>query len=220
MVFSIFRAMTRPGLTFWVGCAAIVVCAGHAAAQDDRRVGLLMAYPSAVGVQWDVFDRFAVRADGSYERYQSTYTIDYSRYLPPPGFPIPPPRTSTSTAQRATLGVLPLFVIGGANPLKMYVGPRVGVAINRGLAATGIALGTVTATLVLGEPDGPEPEPETQYDFDAGARFGASYRLVDRFAMFGEGGFDFTRNSRSRPGGAVKSSSVGLRVGVGGILYF
>jgi hypothetical protein len=217
--------MKRRGIALFLASAALVVWARPAEAQDDRRLGLLIAYPNTAGVQWDVSDRFGVRVDGSYDRHQTTITIDYSRFLPPPGFPIPPPRTSTSTRHFATLGVSPLITVGGTNQLEMYVAPRVGVSISRGPGASVLLSpaggSVVTATLVIGLPE-PEPEPETEtaYSVDAGAVLGASYRLGDRFAIFGEGGFRFDRTSWSRSTGELKSNSIGLGAGVGGILYF
>ncbi len=229
--------MSRSVVARICGGVILAVCAAPAAAQDEGRIGLVFALPRAVGVQWDMFDRFGVRVDGSYDRHQSTFTIDYRRALPPPGSPVPPPQTTTSTRHLTTLSVSPLFTIGGARPLKIYVAPQVGVSINRGPARSailspgaGAVVGSITGGVVgsgsvevgLGDPptESERPELETHYRLETGALFGASYRLSDRFALFGEARLRVAGDERSRGATNLKSRSVGLGGAIGGILYF
>ena len=74
----------------WVAvmCAAVLMAGVRPAlAQDERRVGLVMAFPSEVGVLWQVSDRIAVRPDGSFTwaKHHSSFSlsfddVDHGRY--------------------------------------------------------------------------------------------------------------------------------------------
>ena len=207
----------------------LVILAAPAAAQDDRRVGLLFAYPNAIGVQWDVSDRFGVRVDGTYDWHQSTVIFDYSRVLPAPGSPIPP-RESESTHHLASIGVSPLIVIGAPNALKVYLAPRLGVGIHHGpggsISLTPVVTGTIIVVVdgdVVQTQPGTSPTErvpsQTEYSLDAGVAAGAAYRFSDRFAFFGEAGFTYDRTTGSARTEA-RHSIMGLRAGIGGILYF
>ena len=198
----------------------VVMFAAPALAQDDRRIGLLFAYPGAVGVQWDVSDRFGVRVDGTYDRYQNTVMFDYSRILPAPGSPIPP-RESISTHHVASIGVSPLIVIGAPNAFKMYVAPRVGMGINHGPGASGalIVVFEVVEEVRTQSVTSRVVPSQREYTLDAGVAAGAAYLFSDRFAFFGETGFSYDRNTGSARSEA-KRSFMRLGAGIGGILYF
>ena len=214
--------MTRSLVRLALVCAAALVSALPAAAQE-RRFGVLVGYPASVGVQWDVFDRFGVRVDGTYNRQTFETTIDYSRALPPPGSRRLP-RTTTSTFDYASLGVSALFTVQPANPVKLYVASGVGVVREtRPTPIASISLYFVSEDgVVMGDERnvGVAPETETEYRLDLSARFGASYRLGDRFSVFGETGVGYDRGPLSEPDSRLTVTSLGLRASVGGILYF
>lgn len=208
----------------WV---VLMMVAAPAAAQDDRRVGLVFAYPGAVGVQWDVSGRFGVRVDGTYDRYDSTFVIDHSRILPPPGSPVPP-REESSRQHYASIGVSPMITISSANALKIYVAPRLGVSIHHGPGAsislspvvTGSTVVVVDAEAIVPGTSRIERESETDYLLDAAVAAGAAYRFSDRFAIFGEAGIRYDRVTQIRLSSESSNTAIGLRAGIGGILYF
>jgi hypothetical protein len=215
--------MMQTGLRFVVGLTLLALYASPAAAQEARRWGLLFAYPGSVGVQWDATEKFALRVDADFSRSKTTFTNDFGDL--PPGFSIEP-STETLTSAFGSIGISGLFILHAANPLKLYVAPRVALTMNRQTLPS-ISLFAVTVDGVplpsdsIGGPAEREIETDTTRGFDASAKFGASYRLGERFAVFGETGFGYQRDSRSESGGSgVRSSTIGLRAGVGGILYF
>lgn len=57
-------------MKLWVvvaaACAALTLSAPTAEAQTDRRFGLVIGYPTSVGLEWQAADRFAIRFDGTY----------------------------------------------------------------------------------------------------------------------------------------------------------
>ena len=211
--------MMRIAVHAVAGFTLLVVCASPALAQSDRRWGLLFAYPGSVGVQWDATEKFALRLDADYYRFKSTYTRDYSDLFPdaPVRFE---PSSTTTTSSYGSIGLSTLFVVHDKRPLTLYLAPRAGLTIDR--SASGVI--SLTAVTVGGIPVSGRleaPEAETSYGFDVAARFGASYRLGDRFAVFGETGFGYRRDGQSGTSTLdIRTSALDIRAGIGGILYF
>lgn len=199
--------MMGTGLRLVVVFVMVAVCASPAAAQDERRWGLLFAYPGSVGVQWDASDKFALRLDADY--VQTTFTSEISLGLV--GSSIRTTRTTTTTLGITRLGISTPFTVHSRDSLKLYVAPRVAISIER----------SSSTSEEDGMPADSDDETETQYDQEYGGVFGALYRLGDRFGVFGETGFQVSRfTSTSSRGLLSTQTTFGLRAGVGGILYF
>ena len=216
-----------------LGGAFVAVFASSSAAQD-RKWGVLFGYPGSAGIQWDVAEKFAVRIDGHYDRNHTTLTTGMADPPPRPSFTFFDSNFTTSqsifiaaitetTTQSGSIAVSGLFALHARDQLKIYVAPRVGVRI--------VNLATRTEWDVSGIPPpllaaitlpANQERSQTNYSPDFSAKFGAAYRLGDRFAVFGETGVGYTSGTASSTGSTleIKQSSVGLRAGVGGILYF
>lgn len=218
--------------------SGLVLLGAMPAAAQDRTWGLLFGYPGSVGVQWDVTGKFAVRVDGDYERDHATLTT---------GMGDPPPRSVTTsvtfmpitdvvparpifissmtetTHQSGSIAVSGLFTLHESDQLKIYVAPRAGVAIVNSTSRTDWDVSGLPPALLAAITFPADVErSHTDYAPDISAKFGASYRLGDRFGVFGETGFGYVRRAASTDGSTIEAtlSSFGLRAGIGGILYF
>jgi hypothetical protein len=184
----------------------------------------LFAYPGSVGIQWDATGKFALRFDGDYDRNQTTLTSGMGD--PPPRFPAAPIVISSSietTTQAGSLGASALFTLHARDQLRIYVAPRVGVEIVTLTSRTewdvsGIPPALLAALTVPAN----EERSTTDIMADIRAIFGASYRVGERFGVFGETGVGYTGGTASATSSTVEieRSSFGLRAGIGGILYF
>ena len=209
----------------------VLVVAWPAAAQD-RKWGVLFAYPGAIGIQWDVSSKFAIRFDGDYNRNETEFITDTGspvRLSPTiPGPPIPgltPIVVSTmteTTSYNGSIGVSGVFALVTRDQLKIYLAPRAGVtmagvSIRTEFDVSGIPPALLAALTVPAN----EERSESNYAPEISAKFGAFYRLGDRFGVFGEAGFGYTGGiSTTSFNSEVKHHSIGLRSGIGGILYF
>jgi hypothetical protein len=177
-----------------------------AAAQSTGRVGLVMGYPTSVGVSWQVADGVALRPDVTLNwtttETTSTATLGGSSTV-----------TTRSEGWTTGLGLSALFYLGASNnDLRFYIVPR--------------AAYLWSSTDIENTPDLPQLGP---YESDgtglqASGAFGAQYSVNQRFRLFGELGVGYTTQetetgytlSRS----AQETSTFGLRSGVGVVVVF
>jgi hypothetical protein len=196
------QAMNRS--TLLVTFSAAVLAAHPVAAQDPPRVGLVMAFPAAIGVVWNVSDRVTVRPEAMFVRSSSESTFTLSTL-------------GTTTASLVTTdswqvgaGASALFYLGKPDALRTYVTPRFAYTRSNSSSPTipGISLADTVASNYL-----------------VSGSFGAQFAVGRRFGVFGETGLAYTRSRASAPGSSIArpdttSTSVGLRGGAGVVLYF
>lgn len=232
------RNVARIAVAFCVCCASAV----SASAQDDRRVGLTIGYPGAVGVIWQPADRVAIRTDTFFssswtETDSSDAGNEFLRFV----------GGSSSTSGRTFgLGVSVLITVAKWERLRAYLAPRAAYARSSNESEISFSTSFLGGPAVI-QPVTFESKVTTQ---TYGASFGTQYGLGERFAAFGEVGVAY---SSSRPGsseplvfsspgstspifGGVtgrvlsgvltptvprpRTNSMGLRSGVGVIFFF
>lgn len=186
-------------------CAAVVMMSAQTAlAQDEPKVGLVIAFPSEIGVLWQVSDRIAVRPDVGF--YWSEFTFSSSPFLGET-------YESESTNSSVGVGVSVLFTVARWERLRAYVVPRVSYSFLSG--------GSATAIIFLGD--------EQESDTDSSGRsvevsgsFGVEYSLGDRFAVFGETGLAHvsTQQPSSSSSDNPRSRQAGTRSSVGVVFRF
>ncbi len=173
----------------FVCCVIGVVTA--AGAQDTGRVGITTGYPGAIGIQWHIGERVAVRPEISFSKADTTSDgiVD-----------------ATTDFWSLGTGVSVLFFSSLTDNFRTYVAPRFSFARTRGH-------GDVTGS--------------TADSYSIAGMFGGQYSLGRRFAVFGELGFGYTRQTGSATTTIVSEvrttnhgNSVATRTGVGVILYF
>jgi hypothetical protein len=180
---------------------------GSAAAQQDYRVGLVIGYPASVGVLWHVSDGVALRPDVAINRQsnESTSTVSI-------GFSPPQTSTSTTSGWNTSLGLSALFYLGPPADLRFYLTPRVAYQWSRTETETSPAL-----------PQLVDYESESDGFLIAGS-FGAQYAPHDRFRLFGEVGLSYSEQEGETgftlARQSLKTSSFGLRSGVGVVVFF
>lgn len=187
--------------------AVLVSGVAPALAQSTRTVGLVMGYPASVGVLWHVADGLALRPDISLSRLATETTSTSIDFLG-----APQTATTVSEGWTTSLGLSGLFYLGAPGDLRFYLTPRVAYAWSRSDYESSPGFAQL----------GPY-ESESEGWLAAGS-FGAQYAPHERFRLFGEVGLSYSRqdgttgysNSRSRN----VTTSVGLRSGVGVVVYF
>lgn len=201
--------------------ALVLAAASAASAQDERRVGLVMGFPTTVGVLWQVSDRFALRVDGSYNGTSADIEgVDDSLTTTPspvPAFEISI-RQEIST-QSASIGASFLFDLHRQDQFRIYLAPRVGLGILQTESTTTIDISLVPTFPGVPPRDSETKRSETSYSPVFDALLGASSRIGDRFGVFGEAGFSYTQTTTEELLQATRRS-FGIRAGVGAILFF
>jgi len=147
----------------------------NALAQDAGQVGVLLGFPSAVGVIWHVTDNVAVRPEISFST-GSTENPVISSGLSLPGLSDDLGETSSTAV---TAGVSGLFYFGQWDKLRAYVSPRYTYARLTAESGSGSTFNFDTRNSVQ----------------TVTGSFGAHYQLHRRFAVFGESGFGYSRSS-------------------------
>lgn len=203
-----------------VASAVMALCASPASAQDERRVGVVVAYPGSVGVQWQASDRLAIRFETDFTQFNTTSTTTMELFVV--GRRTEGDVQSYSSDTRSSYvdtGVSVLIDIYRSDALRLYLAPRAGVAFERVQQKTRL--------------DGLSPEDLARLTFPADSEFtvrapsggisvGARHDLTGRFRIFGEAGFHYTRRTEpaGRFGSEYSSSAFGLRSGVGAVILF
>ena len=183
---------TRVG---WMAALMLIggVVAAHA--QEDRRVGLTMGYPTSVGVLWHVTDRIAIRPeiDASRTKVKSETTSTLAPIL----------NETESSATSIRPGISALIYLVRQDDLRLYVSPRYSYIFSDS-SQSGAS--------------------ESSFWLLSGS-IGAQHKLGSRFAVFGELGIEYSRSTirisdLSFLSGTSRRSTIGSRSGAGVILYF
>ena len=205
----------------WVAvmCTAVLMAGVRPAlAQDERRVGLVMAFPSEVGVLWQVSDRIAVRPDGSFTwaKHNSSYSlsfddVDYGRY------------ESESSSHSIGGGFSVLVTVARWERLRAYAVPRVSYTRIAGdVRSTAVASSAVFITGGIVVADEQEDDQATGRAVEASGAFGVEYSLGERFGVYGEAGLSYASIKHPPFSSSDESSTraVGSRSSIGIIFRF
>ena len=200
--------------------ATLFVMPGFSSAQDAPRFGVVMGYPAAVGLLWNVSSRVAVRPEINWSRSASETTTTTDPIVFTGTIVVPTTFTSTTKADgwQVGVGISGLLYLSKGDALRTYVSPR----FTYTRSSTTIDSG-VRSTL-LPVPSGPVTTVITNYG--AAGSLGAQYALAKRFGVFGELGLGYTHTGDQTPSPVsfLNSSTSGwtlaLRSGVGVILFF
>jgi hypothetical protein len=140
---------------------------GIARAQDQRKVGLTMGYPSSIGVIWQVADRVALRPEIAVSRSTGdSSTNDLLGATP----------VSSDESTGVGAGIAALFYVHRWEGLRTYISPRFSYARTSTAASTAGNTSTSEAT--------------TSSYLTSGS-FGAQYSLGRHFGLFGEVGLAY-----------------------------
>jgi hypothetical protein len=171
----------------------LLAAAGTASAQDAKKVGITMGYPTSVGVLWHVSDKVAIRPElsfggGTAETTGSGISVSSDNFT-------------------VTTGVSALFYLHTDDKLRTYVTPR----FTYSHASTTSDSSSITnfSAEQTGNATGVQ------------GLFGAQYGLGNRFAVFGELGFGFAHTTQKSSSSPTKgtSDSWGTRSAVGIVFY-
>lgn len=200
-------------MSVMLAAVAIALFASPAFAQDDRKFGVVVAYPASVGFEWQAARKIAVRFDGDYHRLtnEGTSQFDFSRFLPPLSI------TTRIESHNVQLGVSVLVDLHRSDDLRLYLAPRIGVNLENSSFETEFdgdpAL--LAAVSLPADSDTSSSSPA------GGVALGASHDVSDRLRLFGEAGFNYVHGTRGGLiGDDVTTTAFGLRGGVGVVIRF
>jgi hypothetical protein len=176
----------------WLSLSVIALSALPAAAQD-RKVGVTMGYPAAIGVLWPVSDKVAVRPEfnftGSSGESSGTFDVE-------------------SDSWAIGTGVSVLFYLKKYDRLQTYFTPR-------------FTYGHSSNSSDFDGPVVNPETSASSNSYGFAGLFGAEQSIGDKFAVFGEVGFGLSRSTAksnitsSRP----TTRSWGTRAGVGVVFF-
>jgi len=206
-----------------LGCGVLLLAPRAAAAQDTPRFGIVMGFPAAVGVLWNVSERVALRPTIDVSRNSSESTTTSSITSVSPAFPaITTTTQTTNTGWSLGVGVAALVYLSKGDALRTYIAP--GFQYSRGSATTDERFSVSTGSPTQA-PTGPETS--TSSNYTTSGVFGAQYTLAGRFGFFGEIGVNYVHSGEAASvllfpitQRDASSWSAGLRSSVGVVLFF
>ena len=173
--------------------AISVVGAGSAQAQE-KKVGITIAYPSAVGVIWHATDRVALRPEITFSRSTSELNASFGG--------------TEGTGWGVSTGISALFYVQRWDDVRGYLSPR--IAYGRTSSRSSSLLSTIDSETTI-----------TTWSWSAS--YGVQYRPSDPFSIYGEvgiGGSSGETKGSTAPSLRSSSTSWGTRAGIGMALYF
>jgi hypothetical protein len=179
-----------------------------ASAQDTPRVGVVMGYPAAIGVVWQVTDGIALRPEVTLTKNSGESLLTSVSTFN--GTTTTSSSLITSDNWQAGFGLSALFYTSKHDALRTYVSPRWAYTRQTSSNNTGglTMESTGNGNLVAGS-------------------FGAQYAIGARFSVFGEVGLAYSRtvnNPVPAPTNTALSNTTsrtfGARSGAGVVLYF
>ena len=176
-------------------CAAVlttILCTATSSFAQERRTGLVVSTGSAVGLVLPISERLAIRPEMSF----SVAEVESDR-------------GSETETSAVTGAVSVLITLRRWDDLRTYVSPRLSF------------IRTTGTSVVTSGPTSNSFETTNTGSGIAGS-FGADYRLGERFAIFGETGLTFSRQTSDSDFSADDSTSrsFGTRTAVGIVFFF
>jgi len=209
-----------------VFCVLLAISAVPAFAQE-KKFGLVLAYPTAVGVQWALNDRIALRGDGTV-RWSST-TQDSTPQITG-SLSIPTLRASyESDSVGGTIGVSALITLSTADRFRTYVSPRMAWSLTRTTSTISYDLNTIQGQLpeALLRTLSPQTLKTHETTPTASVVGGASAAVHERFSVFAEAGVGYSWGTLSQASiglvtanAPARTKGVAMRSGIGAIIYF
>ena len=165
-----------------------------AAAQERGQVGVTMGYPAAIGLQWQITDRFAVRPDINFSFAHVETESDFFD------------ATSESSGRNIVFGLAGIWYTRPAGEnFRPYLSPRV-------------------AFIHTSSDDDDDEDALTDSSWAASGSFGLQYSPINRLSIFGEAGIAYSRQERGIDTVLGNVSTTGTtwstRTAVGVIFYF
>jgi opacity protein-like surface antigen len=172
--------------------AAVAMIGSGAAQAQERNVGVTIAHPTAIGMIWHVSEGVALRPEFSFSVIDGESTSALGS-------------ASQTDGSGVGIGISVLFYTNRWDDVRGFISPRFSYAHATASASSG----------------GFESKMTTKA-YDWSASYGAEYRPVDRFSVFGEVGLGGTTSTARSDVSSGKSTSTrwGTRAGVGIAVYF
>jgi hypothetical protein len=163
---------------------------GPARAQDTHKAGVVIGFPSAIGVLWHATPKVAIRPEFSVSGSSNDLTGT---------------TTNTHVTNWALgFGLSALFYVHTDDRLRTYIVPRFAYAHSASSASGSSTVGV--------------PLSASSNTYGGSGSFGAQYGLGDRFALFGEVGLEISHRAASTVT-STSNLGWATRGGVGVVFY-
>jgi outer membrane protein with beta-barrel domain len=184
--------MTSTRTALLVACV-VLAGAARADAQDKGDTGLVIGFPTSIGLIWHASDRLAIRPEVSFGGAHTETTIDDAL-------------STEADSTTFSIGGSAIWYVRRWDNLRAYVVPRLVYSRSDGSSESQVS--------------GIELESSSR-SFALSGAFGTQYSLHDRFSVFGEIGLAWTdSSSESGFGTSGDGTSWGTRSSVGVVFYF
>jgi hypothetical protein len=172
----------------------VLVVPNLALAQEKSDVGVTMGYPASIGLIWHASEKIAIRPEFAFTHSENDGHSTFT--------------TTEGSGNSVGVGASVLFYLRKWDHLQTYVSPR--YTYSR----------TTSESHDLNPPNSSSESKTTSNQ--ASGYFGAQYSPHQRFSVFGEAGYGWTRTTGELLSGSSTSTttSKGTRTGVGVIFYF
>jgi len=181
----------------WLAAVCLTLVAATprtAGAQDARKTGIVIGFPAAVGILWHASDKVALRPEFAVSGSSSDISVST----------VSGATSSHTTSWGFGFGMSALFYLHTDDKLRTYIVPR--------FAWTHSSSSSDVAPI-----SGSNLDLSTD-TYGGSGSFGAQYGLGNRFALFGELGFELAHHTTNRTLPST-GNSWGTRAGVGVVLY-
>jgi hypothetical protein len=198
--------VARPVTIIAFGVLLLVfVCPAFA---QQKTLGLVMGYPTLVGVHWQPSHRVGIRVDGSIDFNSTKQTTPSNITLPELRF--------ESSSRMASLGVSVCFTLAEQDQLTWYFTPRVA------WLSTTTESTPAVRFVINGQPSQSEQKrSHTESGKGIAGLLGARYRFADRIAAFAEAGVEYDDLGIGFIGESeIEARHVGLKTNLGLVIYF
>jgi Outer membrane protein beta-barrel domain len=167
-------------------------------AQEKGALGVVMGYPTSIGLIYHVSDRFALRPEVTFAVVGTESDTDFS--------------SSEGDTWSLGFAISGNFYVGQWDKLRSYVNARYSYSHAE----------TTTSTTLLPPLSENNEATLTSNAHGFFGMFGAEYSLHDRFSVFGEVGLGYTRqrSESEATGGKSTGHQFGPRTAVGVTFYF
>jgi len=184
----------------WIVVALLLVVsptATRALAQEKGDSGLVMGYPTTIGLIWHAGQSVALRPEFNISRSSADSSSSTSS------------STATSTGTAGGVGLSGLFYFRKWDSVRAYFSPRYGYTRSSTTNRTNNPSGSASAT-------------NTSSSHSVTASIGVQYSVNGRFGVFGEAGFAYSRQNGRGTNSLFENTANtwGTRSAIGAILYF
>lgn len=213
--------------------AVMILTASLPAFAQQKTLGFVVGYPASIGVDWRINDRFSLRGDGtirwsSAEQEQGipvSTSLGLGSTLDSSAYSVRSHYDTKTTA--GTIGIAAIINVSKADRFSMYVAPRMAWSLSKATAHVTYEFNGIPPPFGdLARLLPSQTIETTEHTPTASLVAGAIADVHERFKVFAEAGAGYTWGTLSplvvgaTSAPSTRTRAIGVRSGVGAIIYF